>query len=62
MPQRDSVENSRRLFLGSSLILVATGTGFSARGAVRGTWGAEFGFTKAEWGRREHSNEAAQYN
>ena len=50
MPQRDSVENSRRLFLGSFLILLATGMGFSARGAVLGTWGAEFGFTKAELG------------
>src|ERR1017187_6805811 len=50
MPQRDSVENSRRLFLGSFLILLATGMGFSARGTVLGTWGAEFGFTKAELG------------
>ena len=50
MPQRDSVENSRRLFLGCFLILLATGMGFSARGAVLGQWGAEFGFTKAELG------------
>ena len=50
MPPSPSVENSRRLFLGSFLILLATGMGFSARGAVLGTWGAEFGFTKAELG------------
>jgi MFS family permease len=50
MPQSNSVENSNRLFLGSFLILVAAGMGFSARGAILGTWGAQFGFTQSELG------------
>ena len=39
-----------RLFLASFLAMIAIGMGFSARGAILGTWGAEFGFTKAELG------------
>ena len=50
MPSNENSHNSSRLFLGSFLILLAAGMGFSARGAVLGTWGAEFGFTKAELG------------
>ena len=50
MTQPVSAESSRRLFLGCFLILLATGMGFSARGAVLGNWGAQFGFTKAELG------------
>src|SRR5580700_6829366 len=50
MPQNENSHNSSRLFLGSFLILLAAGMGFSARGAVLGTWGAQFGFTKAELG------------
>src|SRR5437588_11263464 len=45
-----NAENSRRLFLGSFLTLVAAGMGFSARAAVLGSWGAEYGFTQAELG------------
>jgi MFS family permease len=41
---------SGRLFLASFLAMIAIGMGFSARGAILGTWGAEFGFTKAELG------------
>lgn len=50
MSHSNSVSNSNRLFLGSFLILVAAGMGFSARGAILGTWGAEFGFTQSELG------------
>jgi len=50
MAHSNSVSNSNRLFLGSFLILVAAGMGFSARGAILGTWGAEFGFTQSELG------------
>ncbi len=50
MPHSNSVSNSNRLFLGSFLILVAAGMGFSARGAILGTWGAQFGFTQSELG------------
>jgi MFS family permease len=41
---------SGRVFLGSFLAMVAIGMGFSARAAILGTWGAQFGFTKAELG------------
>src|SRR6266581_5695124 len=45
-----NLEKNQRLFLGSFLTLVAAGVGFSARAAVLGLWGAEYGFTKAELG------------
>jgi len=41
------IENGRRLFFGSFLTLAAAGMDFSARGAVLGLWGAEYGFTRA---------------
>jgi fucose permease len=42
--------NRQRLFLASFLLLIASGMGFSARAAVLGIWGAQFGFTKADLG------------
>ena len=48
--QPDTTDNSGRLFLASFLAMIAIGMGFSARGAILGSWGAEFGFTKAELG------------
>jgi MFS family permease len=45
-----NADKSQRLFLGSFLTLIAAGVGFSARAAVLGQWGAEYGFTKAELG------------
>jgi MFS family permease len=50
MSPQDSTDNSGRLFVASFLAMIAIGMGFSARGAILGTWGAEFGFTKAELG------------
>ncbi len=50
MTNANSAGNSNRLFLGSFLILVAAGMGLSARGAILGSWGAEFGFTQSELG------------
>jgi MFS family permease len=50
MSYTSATENSRRLFLGSFLTLIAAGMGFSARAAILGTWGAEYGFTRAELG------------
>jgi len=41
------IENGRRLFFGSFLTLAAAGMDFSARGAVLGLWGMEYGFTRA---------------
>jgi MFS family permease len=46
---RASIQTGR-LFLASFLAMIAIGMGFSARGAILGTWGAEFGFTRAELG------------
>jgi MFS family permease len=45
-----STNDNGRLFLASFLAMIAIGMGFSARGAILGTWGAEFGFTKSELG------------
>jgi len=42
--------NTRRLFVACFLAMIAIGMGFSARGAILGTWGAEFGFTRSELG------------
>lgn len=50
MTPSNNAGNGNRLFLGSFLILVAAGMGFSARGAILRTWGAEFGFTQSELG------------
>jgi MFS family permease len=50
MSQPDTTTNTSRLFLASFLAMIAVGMGFSARGAILGNWGAEFGFTKAELG------------
>jgi hypothetical protein len=50
MSNAEPVRNSNRLFLGSFLAMIAIGMGFSARAAILGNWGAEFGFTKAELG------------
>jgi MFS family permease len=50
MAQPDKTDNSGRLFVASFLAMIAIGMGFSARGAILGTWGADFGFTKAELG------------
>src|SRR4029077_1719694 len=46
----DTTVNSSRLFLASFLAMIAIRMGVSARGAILGTWGAEFGFTKGELG------------
>ena len=50
MAQPDRPVRGGRLFLASFLAMIAIGMGFSARGAILGDWGAEFGFTKAELG------------
>ena len=50
MTQPDLTNNHSRLFLASFLAMIAIGMGFSARGAILKTWGAEFGFTRAELG------------
>src|SRR5437016_4733157 len=42
--------NDRRLFWASFLTLIAAGIGFSIRGAILKTWGAQFGFTQTELG------------
>ena len=48
--QPDTPNHNGRLFLASFLAMIAIGMGFSARAVILGTWGAEFGFTKAELG------------
>jgi len=50
MQPASAAPNRQRLFLASFILLIACGVGFSARAAVLGRWGAEFGFTKAELG------------
>jgi MFS family permease len=50
MTQPDTPNNRGRLFLASFLAMIAIGMGFSARGAILKTWGAEFGFTQSELG------------
>ena len=50
MSKPDLSDNSGRLFVASFLAMIAIGMGFSARGAILGTWGADFGFTKSELG------------
>jgi MFS family permease len=45
-----AVKNADRLLWGSFLAMIAVGMGFSARMAILGTWGAQFGFTKTELG------------
>jgi MFS family permease len=50
MSTSDAVKNADRLLRGSFLAMIAVGMGFSARMAILGTWGAEFGFTKTELG------------
>src|SRR3984957_16822974 len=50
MSQPDKTGNGGRLFLASFLAMIAIGMGFSARGAILGTWGSDFGFTKSELG------------
>src|SRR5262249_15083425 len=42
--------NNKRLFWASFLTLIAAGVGFSIRGAILKTWGAQFGFTQGELG------------
>ncbi len=42
--------NNQRLFIASFLTLIAAGMGFSVRGDILGTWGAEFGFTQFDLG------------
>jgi MFS family permease len=42
--------NDKRLFWASFLTLIAAGVGFSIRGAILRTWGAQFGFTQGELG------------
>ena len=46
----DTTNRRSRLLWGSFLAMIAVGMGFSARAAILGNWGAEFGFTKAELG------------
>jgi MFS family permease len=48
MPANNS--NDRSLFLASFLTLIAAGIGFTLRGALLGTWGAQFGFSQGELG------------
>ena len=50
MARRDVLADRGRLLWGSFLAMIAVGMGFSARAAVLGTWGAQYGFTKAELG------------
>lgn len=50
MQPANAALNRQRLFLASFILLIASGVGFSARAAVLGIWGAEFGFTKADLG------------
>src|SRR6516162_7528480 len=42
--------NDKILFWASFLTLVAAGIGFTMRGALLATWGAQFGFTQGELG------------
>src|SRR5437870_13394510 len=42
--------NEFRLFSASFLTLIAAGIGFSVRGGLLSSWGAQFGFTQSELG------------
>src|SRR5690349_12617008 len=42
--------NTKQIFWGSFLTLIAAGIGFAVRGGILGDWGAQFGFTKSELG------------